>query len=159
MKQNLFIDKAYKLVDYAKIISIGSKMEIIQIFPQLKVTDQIDYWDLYCTVAATYSACLGSSIYIDNKNILNKVDRIVDKKLNDFDKLNGSGAFNDLDRYMNNFIVNNPDQKNTDESYLLSVGAWIIWNLTLKKPIDNEGRIASLLGNIFYKEFLHYYNI
>ncbi|MCK9398711.1 MAG: hypothetical protein M0Q51_01790 [Bacteroidales bacterium] len=149
--------RAEKLVSMAKLFAIGTQIPMLQRFPQLKNAVNIKNWDLMCTTCATFAAITRVGRFVKDRSVVEELDEIVSDKLKEFD-LNGPGVFENLE----NFIIDIVKQKNDEITPdLISglAGAWIVWNLTDKKPIEDEKMLSYTLGNIFFTEFANYFGL
>jgi len=138
-------------------MAIGFQTQIFQKFPQLKSAIKIKNWNLFCTVSATYAAFIRSGTFVKDRKLIGKLDEIVLNKLELYNP-NGPGAFQDLENFLSGILNQNQNDITPElmESY---AGAWIIWNLTDKEPIDEESVIASVLGKMFFSAFANYYEM
>jgi len=110
-----------------------------------------------CTTCATFAAITRVGRFVKDRSVVEELDEIVSDKLKEFD-LNGPGVFENLE----NFIIDIVKQKNDEITPdLISglAGAWIVWNLTDKKPIEDEKMLSYTLGNIFFTEFANYFGL
>ncbi|MCF8297994.1 MAG: hypothetical protein K9J13_10655 [Saprospiraceae bacterium] len=105
----------------------------------------------FCNICSFYE----SRFFCERQKIKKKLDKIVLRSLGDFNP-NAIDAFKDLENFVNNIIDKNKDEI-TSDTIEYSAGAWIIWNLTKKNPIEGESKIAGVLGKMFFTGFVNYY--
>jgi|WetSurMetagenome_2_1015567.scaffolds.fasta_scaffold09331_3 hypothetical protein len=150
-----FVALSQDLITTSKVSIVVRRPIVLEMFPQLKDASAIENWNLFCIVSTTFAALSKVNLYFEDEAFCLSLYKFVFDKLNKYDQ-NYSGAFEDLQRFLLKVTQQKPYACDFDV-LAVSAGTWILWNLTSKKPIEDEVKIANVLGQLFFLEYVDYY--
>ncbi|MBU0577364.1 hypothetical protein KKF73_02275 [Patescibacteria group bacterium] len=161
-KENILIEKAESLIDYAKINAVGTLVPILDELPNLNIKDPAK-WDIAVTVAGIFIALSRLNDLNLQKNIKGKIQDIITKNAKNWNKI----AIGVLDDCKNKFEkeynqLSKLDSYKKEQKFLASdsIGIWIAWNVLDHQPkTEDEIKLVRLIGSMVVHFMYNYWNI
>lgn len=151
------LQKADELVDLARFTAQMFVKPMCCKFPQLRNASRFEEWEFFATVLGVWSAFVRIQFDLP-RAMVDDVETRVLKNLKAWHP-RAVTAFNDLQLFVLNLIAKESDRSKRRELTELSGGTWLVWNVTNKQVIADEGILTGALGNLFVGEFSVYWRI
>jgi hypothetical protein len=146
---------ADKLVELARIFSGLVQEPLSKRFPRLFEGPQASEWAFFCTVACTWLACvtLHHSVPAEQRT---PSELVVQRSLADWHPA-AIAAYEDLHGFVVPMLAQESERAQRREVMELGVGTWIVWNIMLKREVENEFEIVAAIAGLISREFEGYW--